>query len=484
VVARGKRLVAAVAPDLSLAADSVTDVPKRWSTESVLALAPDAASQRAAGGLARPSSWSGTGVHEDLVWGLCAGSGRNPYQAVVDLTGPAYKCSCPSRKFPCKHVLALLLNWAKGTVPDEAGPADYALAWQAGRAAAVASRAGAAAKRAGGAQHTAAVAVDAPDAPAPPSPAAEDTAAARRSRQRAGRVAAGVAELRTWLRDQVWAGLSGAAGRYGHAEPIAARMVDAQAPGLATTLRRLSVIPASGDGWPARLLGEYARLHLLARAHEGLNALPPGLAAVVRTRVGYTTGREEVLARPPVTDRWQVLAVRDLPDAPVPARRIWLRGRESGRFALLLSYAAGGYFRGNLDAMLSPGSELHADLHYYPGQPPVRAVTGARHGSPAAGPCPAAGPGVAGLLDDWAAALEQDPWLTEWPALLSGTPVAAEGQWHLVDASGEALPLLARESLWPLLAVSGGRPVTVAGEWSPEGLTALTVWHGDQAVRL
>jgi hypothetical protein len=293
-----------------------------------------------------------------------------------------------------------------------------------------------------------------------------------------------VAELRTWLRDQVWAGLSGAAGRYGHAEPIAARMVDAQAPGLATTLRRLSVMPATGDGWPGRLLGEYARLHLLARAHEGLEALPPGLAAVVRTRVGYTTGREEVLARPPVTDRWQVLAARDLPDAPVPARRIWLRGRESGRFALLLSYAAGGYFRGNLDAMLSPGSELHADLHYYPGQPPVRAVTGARHGSPAAGPCPAAGPGVTALLDDWAAALEQDPWLTEWPALLSGTPVTAEGQWHLVDASGEALPLVAHESLWPMLAVSGGRPVTVAGEWSPEGLTALTVWHGDQAVRL
>jgi hypothetical protein len=32
--------------------------------------------------------------------------------------------------------------------------------------------------------------------------------------------------------------------------------------------------------------------------------------------------------------------------------------------------------------------------------------------------------------------------------------------------------------------VSGGNPVTVAGEWSPAGLTPLTVWHGDRAVRL
>jgi SWIM zinc finger len=51
------------------------------------------------------------------VWGLCAGSGKRPYQTVVDLTGPAYKCSCPSRKFPCKHALALLLNWADDGAP-------------------------------------------------------------------------------------------------------------------------------------------------------------------------------------------------------------------------------------------------------------------------------------------------------------------------------------------------------------------------------
>ena len=36
----------------------------------------------------------------------------------------------------------------------------------------------------------------------------------------------------------------------------------------------------------------------------------------------------------------------------------------------------------------------------------------------------------------------------------------------------------------PLLAISGGHPVTVAGEWSPAGLTALTAWHGDRAVPL
>ena len=454
----------------------------------MLALAPDASSRRAAAGLARPAPWSGTGAAGELVWGRFAGSGPSPYQAVADLAGPAYKCSCPSRKFPCKHVLALLLAWAQGGVPEVDEPSDYALAWQQGRAAARGKREASGPKTgpdgASGADSGPDGAESGPGG-AKSAAGAREAAAARRSQQRAGRVAAGVAELQMWLRDQVMAGLSGAsASRYGHAEAIAARMVDAQAGGLAGILRRVSAVPATGDGWPGRLLGEYAQLHLLARAHDRLDALPAGLAAVVRSRIGYTTGRDDVLATPPVTDRWQVLAVRDLPDAPIPARRTWLRGRVTRRFALLLSFAPNGYFGANPDAVLAVGTEVHADLHYYPVPPPVRAVIGTRHGPAVRGPRPAEPGDLTALLGDWAAALEQDPWLTEWPAVLAGTPAEGRGRWYLADSSGAAVPLLGQDSLWLLLAVSGGHPVTVAGEWSPAGLTPLTVWHGNRAVPL
>jgi hypothetical protein len=443
---------------------------RRWSAEQVLALAPDDSSRRAGAGLARSGSWTGWGAAADLVWGLCAGSGKTPYQTIVDMTGPAYKCSCPSRKFPCKHALGLLLAWAGGTVPEQGEPSEYARAWQAGRASARAREE----KRAAG-----------------DGAVKDEAAAARRAEQRAARVSAGVAELQMWLRDQVRAGLSGVqGGSYRHAEPIAARMVDAQAPGLAGALRRLCVIPASGEGWPGRLLAEYAQLHLLARAYDHADALPSGLAAVVRSRVGYTTSREDVLASPAVSDMWQVLGSRDVLDAPVPVRRVWLRGRDTGRLALLLSFAAGpgGSFPATTEAVLTAGDEFRADIHYYPGQPPLRAVTANGRGARESGgqPEPAEG-GIIALLDDWAAALEQDPWLTEWPALLAGIPVTggpAGDRWHLVDATGAALPLLGRDNLWPMLAASGGNPVTVAGEWSAGGLTPLTFWHEDRAVRL
>jgi hypothetical protein len=249
----------------------------------------------------------------------------------------------------------------------------------------------------------------------------------------------------------------------------------------------LRALPAAAGDGPGRLLAEYALLHLLIRAHESLDQLPEGLAATVRSRVGYSVRTEEVLARPAVADHWVVLATRELTDAAVPGRRIWLRGRASNRWAMLLTFAdPNGIWQDPATARLRPGTEIPADLHYYPGQPPLRAVVGARHGDPVRAVNALPGDDGAALLTEWAAALEQDPWLTTWPVLLTGTPVPSGGgqRWQFVDRAGLTLPLADRDSLWTLLAVSGGHRVTVAGEWHPDGLVALTTWHGEQAVIL
>src|SRR5690242_16467611 len=104
-----------------------------WSAETVEGLAPDAASVTAARKLARPGPWSSTGYDERALWGLCKGSGAKPYQTQVDVSGPAFKCSCPSRKFPCKHALALMLLRAGGEVA--AGPApEWVVEWLDSRA--------------------------------------------------------------------------------------------------------------------------------------------------------------------------------------------------------------------------------------------------------------------------------------------------------------------------------------------------------------
>ena len=100
----------------------------RWTLAAVEKAAPDASSLAAARKLAIPGPWSDTGSTDHLVWGKCQGSGKTPYQVSIDLTGPAFRCSCPSRKFPCKHALALLMLWVRGdgSVSDVGEPADFA----------------------------------------------------------------------------------------------------------------------------------------------------------------------------------------------------------------------------------------------------------------------------------------------------------------------------------------------------------------------
>ena len=116
---------------------------ERWLPEHQLALAPDAAAAAAARGMATPTRWSAVGADDIAVWGLCVGTGAEPYQTVVDRSELAYRCSCPSRKLPCKHALGLLLLWAHGHVPEGARP-PHAAQWLARRA----ERAGRAAREA------------------------------------------------------------------------------------------------------------------------------------------------------------------------------------------------------------------------------------------------------------------------------------------------------------------------------------------------
>ena len=106
-----------------------------WTTEQIMALAPDAASAKAGQGLATARKWLALGADEQAAWGLCQGSGKDPYQAQIDLSEPAFRCSCPSRKFPCKHGLGLFLLLASSAAAfKEKKPPDWVVEWMASRA--------------------------------------------------------------------------------------------------------------------------------------------------------------------------------------------------------------------------------------------------------------------------------------------------------------------------------------------------------------
>lgn len=109
-------------------------MPLNLTEEQIIQLAPDAASVKAGKGLAVPGKWVLLACSERAVWGHCQGRGKNPYQTAIDLNDIAFKCSCPSRKFPCKHGLGLLLLFAsKADLFEKAEEPEWVIAWLAKR---------------------------------------------------------------------------------------------------------------------------------------------------------------------------------------------------------------------------------------------------------------------------------------------------------------------------------------------------------------
>ncbi|MGW1148463.1 hypothetical protein ACWD6I_26270 [Streptomyces sp. NPDC002454] len=322
-------------------------------------------------------------------------------------------------------------------------------------------------------------------------------AARRRAERRAARVTAGAGELQERLADVLRGGLAGAE-REGAAawEETAARMVDAQAPGLAARVRGLGALPGAGPGGPARLVEECALLHLLVGGWLRRDSLPAPLAATVRTRVGLPS----VPRGEPVPDRWLVLAQHDHQDpydrgggAQLTVRRIWVHGAVSGRTGLVLSYGAPGRAP---ELSLPVGGVVAATALPHPGAAwsrldlgEVRGVTPPPPGGRAPGARVPAGGSVAAALAGYGATVAADPWTEGRAVTLAGVvPVlTGEGRGQVVEPStGRALPFAPEfprgAAPWRLVAFAGGTGVTVFGELGHTGLRPLAVWGADGVV--
>jgi hypothetical protein len=376
----------------------------------------------------------------------------------VDLSEPAFKCSCPSRKFPCKHGLGLLLLFARDPEAFSSGDEPpWVSDW-------IAERVERAAKKAERSDASADKPVDL-------------ESQARRAAQRDRRVRDGVAGCRVWLEDLVRRGLAAAQGDpAADWERAAARLVDAQAPGLASYVRRIPVTMASGAGWDTRTVDLLGRLHLLLCAAERLDDLPGDLADDVRTALGRTASREDTLAAPGVNDRWTAVGQVIEEDERFTVSRTWLAGA-TGRRALILEFAAGSQ---PLERSIAVGSGFEGELAFYPGRQPLRALVKSRSASFPMGDVSGEASDAtieAGLIR-YAEALAANPWTHRFPLVLANVRPVVEGtQWFLVDARDDGLPIrpafLRSLQLWRLVAARPGVPATVVVEW--DGISALPI---------
>jgi hypothetical protein len=411
----------------------------------VLAQAPDPQSVKAARGLANPRTWSELGCTDTLVFGKCQGSGKQPYQVTVDLTEPAYRCTCPSRKFPCKHGLALLLLWvehgeAVSTVSSDLAPETPVR------------------PRVSGARSEAKV--------------VDPEAQARRQAEREATMSAGLDEFERWLGDLVRQGLAGARRQpYSFWDETAARLVDTQLPSLAERVREVGGSLAGRSDWADVLLTEAGRWQLSIHAWRARDTLAPDLQGDLRVFLGWPRRQDEVARFSRVDDEWVVAGVRQGEDERILSQRTWMWGRRSRRWVVVLDFAAAG---AALRTAHVVGSVVADAVVVHPGSDPPRVGLSGEQEVVGANAAPAT-LSVADAVDQLSTWLAANPWRDRMPVALADVVLVEDaGRWWLQDPAGDRLPLARLVEPWTMLALSAGHPATVVAEWDAGALVPIS----------
>ncbi len=434
---------------------------------NVQSLAPDAASY-SAGCKTAKASWASSGRSSRALWGEFCGSGKTPYRVQVDLATQGYSCSCPSRKFPCKHVLGLMILESESKLEEAPEPE-----WVVER---LAKRAEREAKKAAKANE-----------PVAPDDVKKRAVAKKTEDKRAGRVAEGLGELKTFLCDLLRAGIANlGADSSALFEERSKRMIDAQAPGVASMLGDCAAIVGVGADWRKVLLRKLGQIATLIEAYSKVDKAPEDFASEIRQTVGRTVPQKDVLSSGErVEDRWFYLGATTSLNGRVLTKRTWLIGEQTERVACRLDFAVGrqASFPVSLDSQVP----MKGALRFFPGASKLRAIW-----EEAAPPVPCPTPrlplselaaSIPEFFENLRVRLAANPWQDRFPALLRDVVVrprqaedAPETERLLIDSQGRVLPVETivpkdKESFWNFVAASADRPITIFGEWVAREIT-------------
>jgi len=323
-------------------------------------LAVNANAFKAGKKLSTSSKWVEHNKSERSIWGAIKGSGKNPYRVSIDMLDLAYKCSCPSRQHPCKHSLAILLKHCNDSASFQQGtePKDVA-DWLNKR-------------------HAKAAAKEEPPKELTEEELAKRAAAkAKTAAKRVEAVDSGVKELDLWLKDLVRLGLLELPSKdYAFFENVAAKMIDAKAPGLAGRIKAFNDLNFHEQhGWQEEALEMIGQLYLLLNSYknEPKEEETPYLQTI-KSFIGWNFKKKEIQADPnalKVKDQWLILgsSVEMMDD--LTAYRTWAQGLNTGQCGYILAFET--RFSPGPPPMLVDGTTIETELVFYPGNRPYRA---------------------------------------------------------------------------------------------------------------
>ena len=426
------------------------------SEEQILALAPDESSKKSGKDLSNPLKWISKSLNDLALWGECQGSGSKPYQTQIDLTNIAFKCSCPSRKFPCKHGLGLLLIYARQ--PQTFTQAEMPLwvnEWINKRSEK---------------EEKKTEKIDKP---------IDEAAQAKRQQAREQKVSNGIDELLIWVKDIIRNGILNIPEKnVAFCDAMQKRMIDAQAPGLAGMIKELNAINFYKEGWQSKFIDQLSRIYLLIIAYKNVALLDEELQADIKNLIGFTQNQDELKSKEGIKDDWFVLGKQSTQEDQLTVERNWLYGINTKKYALVLQF----YARNQLPTItLTPGVILNAELVFFPSSSPLRALIKQQFNSKEMT--------TAEGFKNWnevtlteAKLNQNNPFINKYAFIVHQLkPVQYNNQWCLQDDEKRLMHITNDfTNIWKLLSISGGKALWMSLTGKENYYTPLGVWHNGE----
>jgi hypothetical protein len=446
-----------------------------FTEQQVETLAPDTSSLKAGKSLSNANGWLIKQFNQRVLWGEIKGSGSKPYRTQIDIQNIAFKCSCPSFKFPCKHGIGLMLAFAKQ--PDvfsttDSEP-DWVKEWMDKRV-----------QKAEKKVNETAESKTTIDEKAQKSKE-------KRQNDRLIQVTQGVAELELWLKDLVRTGFLALPTKdFRFFEQIAARMVDAKATGLAGRVRAFRALNyTQNNHWQSEALRIAAEIFLLIEAFKNSQNLSAEWQQSIKNLIGWNQSPKELLLNTEaekIKDVWIVLGQEQEENDGIIVQRNWLWGTNTNRSALILNF---GTPFSPLENTVLPGTMIEAVLSFFPSVLPHRAVLNMQKR-------------FVETLDDtpnflanWTMAFQERtaqlskyPFVQDIPMIISELrlvlnkkqSVLCDNTLHFYTIS----PSWSEDKMLTLYAYVGNEPTNLAGIFRQDGFLPLGIFEGNNYIML
>jgi hypothetical protein len=414
-------------------------------------LAPDQSSLGAAKSLLKLSKWPmlGQAPSVNTIWGQCQGSGANPYSTMVDIVNFGYKCTCPSRKFPCKHVLALLWQFTEN--PGTFGvsdPPEWVNDWLGRRRKSSTDKSDQAAVTA---QKNINSAGNDTEELSPEEIEKKEAAKEKRTAQLKentdSSVREGLDEFQQWVKDQLRTGVGTFLKEItDRCRRIAARLVDAKAANFASRLDELpaKILSVDKEFQAGAVIKELGQLVLLSEAW--LTDVDDHDA---RRAICTTENREQVLNNPDSlrkTGLWQKIGEKIFTRRDgLISHASWLLNltdTEIPQFALLQDYYPAS--AGKKETGFITGQYIQGEIQFYPGRVPLRAfIVQYENFTPQT---PVRWPEQhTDIRISFAEQLRLLPWIEYCPGLLNSGRVVTDNKkyyWKQISGNNSCIPLI------------------------------------------